>query len=178
MPNPTSIGSSIVNTEQLDRILLRLKKKVKDLRGFYYDQVDPLITRFFVRQFDTQGAEGGERWEPLTSVTIALKSRRGHGLRGPATIGSDSDGMRRAFTHPGGLGFRRIDRDEYARGVIDDKAWRMQEGWKSTSIFGIPRVSPPVVNVPARPPVPREMPKSIIAEFERRLLREIERVGA
>lgn len=162
---PFPIGASItVDSQEADHLLTSIGQRAADLRPFFHDFLDPEVTEFFEKQFESQGAHGGAKWAPIKPLTVALRSRPGHGFRGPTAILVDTDQMRREFVHAGGLGLRVIKPKEYRRGVTSGPAQFHQEGWTARSIFGIPRKV--TVKVPARPIVPKEIPRSILSAWE------------
>lgn len=163
------MGASI-NILPAQKVLREVERAARDLRPWFTSYLDPEVTRFYEQQFRTEGRFGGIPWAPLASLTIKLRRRRGHGF---GAILRDTDDMYRKFTHSGGLGLRVIKKNEYRRGVVDDKAWRHQEGWTSRTIFGVPRITP--VQVPARVIVPDPMPEHIVGKWEKSLAKFIER---
>lgn len=163
------MGTS-VNVLPAMKVIKEVEMAARDMRPWFTSYLDPEVTKFYQKQFETEGRFGGVPWAPLAKLTNELRQRRGHGFGG---ILRDTDDMYRKFTHSGGLGLRVIKSNEYRRGVVDDKAWRHQEGWESRQIFGVPRKVP--VQVPARPILPDEMPLAIIGKWEKSMALYIER---
>ncbi len=165
------LGSG-VDDAQFRRLLEDLIRKTGDAREFFYNTVDPSITRFFERQFETSGAEGGETWAPIASLTQKLRSRRGHGHAGGTKPLWDTGQLRRDYVHATGAGFRKVDRREYQRGVVSLVAALQQTGWTSRSVFGQARKTPK--KVPARKVVPSPMPRKLVDEWTAGLVRRLE----
>ena len=161
MATPASIGVQI-DLSQVEKLLADLGHKVSDLREFFYDVVDPSVTEMMEKQFKTEGAHLGKKWRPIASLTLKLRSRRGHG-HGGSRILWDQGMLRRDWLYATGSGFRSVKPQEYRRGVLSLVAALHQEGWTSRSVFGQPRRKP--VRVPARPQIPDEMPKSIVDQW-------------
>ena len=155
------MGTTVTLT-RARKLLDDVESKARDLRPWFHNHLDPDVTEFLRKQFETKGRWGGIPWAPLSQLTQQLRSRSGHGFGGPLR---DTDGMYRRFTHSGGLGLRVIKQNEYRRGVVDDVAWRHQEGWTSRTIFGVPRATP--VQVPARPVIPDPMPDHVVGMWEK-----------
>lgn len=173
MADPIIDMKVLVNTKPADNVFKRLMQRAGDLRGWFFDFLDPEVTKFYKKQFSTRGRHGGGRpWASLSPLTIQLRRGRGRSLGGSNAILRDTDGMYKRFVHSGGLGFRVVTKDEYRRGVIDGVAWRHQDGWVSRSIFGIPRKVPK--RVEPRPIVPDEMPERVIGFWQKGLADWIE----
>lgn len=67
--------------DDAEKNLLRFASFIVDLRSFW-----PILTRKFIgwmgEQFKTEGAWGGDAWEPLAESTLAQKERLGFGNKG------------------------------------------------------------------------------------------------
>jgi hypothetical protein len=103
-----------IDTSQLEQI----DGKAADLRPFFIEELQPLVTEFLTRRFDTGGAFGGAPWSPLAEATLALRKRPGHGRGG---IGRDTGRMWASWVKsvgataaPGGV--LKITKDRYERG--------------------------------------------------------------
>jgi len=165
MSPATGHFGAVIDTREADSLIGSLLRKTSDLREWFWDRLDPLVTDFFEAQFETEGAEGGHRWKPIAPLTRQLRARSGHGLAGSSAVLQDTLGMRRDFEHASGTGFRKVQPKEYRRGVVSEVAALQQEGWTSRSVFGQMRKAP--VQVPARPIVPEDFPQSILKTWVR-----------
>jgi hypothetical protein len=151
-----------VDISAVERMLVKLSSKTVDLRPVFHDVINPSVTKFFERQFDTEGAEGGAKWRKLSDLTRRLRTRSGHGRGG---ILRDTNVMWSSFVKGyGPMAIQRIERQEMERGSRDRKAALHQTGWKTSTVFGRKRQKP--VRVPARPIVPKTMPAPLVTMWE------------
>lgn len=65
-----------VDASDADRKIRLLATALSDLRPFW-PMVVPLVTGWWKRQFDTQGAFAGAAWRPLAPSTLLMKHARG-----------------------------------------------------------------------------------------------------
>jgi len=167
-------GDARIDDREFQRLFRAMDRKLKDLREFFHDEIDPTVTDFFEQQFETRGDFGGSPWEPIRPLTQQLRERAGHGRGGSSAILWDTGGMRRDFLNATGTGFRRVERKEYSRGAVSEVAALHQTGWTATTIFGQPRRKP--VKVPARPVVPDDMPRTLIDQWCSKMTAWLERL--
>jgi hypothetical protein len=161
MPPLVQLGVS-VDISAVDKMLVKLGSKTTDLRPVFHDVIDPSVSKFFERQFETEGGEGGQKWKQLSALTKKLRTRSGHGRGG---ILRDTNTMWSSFISGfGPMSVRRVERQEMERGSRDRKAYLHQTGWKTSTIFGRKRKKS--IRVPARPIVPKTMPPSLVTMWE------------
>lgn len=133
---------------QVQSLLSRVDGRVKNLAPLFRGKIDPDVSVFFRRQFDTRGLEGMRPWAPLKPATI--RWRQGprfttdkNGRRRRTNRKSRVGGNRGGVTHPlwdtgalrgslikvGPRSIRIIERTRYARGTSDARAKYHQRGW-------------------------------------------------
>lgn len=161
-------------------LLKRVRVAITDLRKVWVDTARPLVSRFFERQFSTEGREGGTPWAPLAPATIAYKARFGRADMGILRFENHLWGS--LVNAPAPMGIEEIAPDHYTRGTADPKAAFHQEGFtvkgwgrirfKGGSYpnrFATPR------QVPARPLVPPQgLPQPYIDELTQAIVAEVE----
>lgn len=162
-----------LDTSELDKLTGDLERRAKDLRAPFRGPITVATTNFLRKQFDTEGQEGGEPWEPLRPLTLKLRKRPGHGRGG---IGRDTNRMWAAWTKPGAPGSVLVVRkQEMLRGVSLEHARYFQEGVspQRQRVFGVkpkqPRGQPP------RKVVPDVLPSKLTNEYERIIADYMER---
>lgn len=87
-----AVGERVVSRE-----LLRMAGRADDVHPAMEDIRDSLY-QFYVRQFDSQGGEGGARWEAIQQRTIDRKVSRGKDPR----VLHESLRLRKSLTGKGG----------------------------------------------------------------------------
>ena len=75
-----------VNVLGAQTLFTKLRAGLKDFRKAFRDGIDPIVTAFFGKQFETRGSYGGKPWAPLSPRTIQgrtrqLKATRTKGVR-------------------------------------------------------------------------------------------------
>jgi phage gpG-like protein len=128
----------------------------RNLQPVLAGPVNESVNEFFVRQFDSEGAYGGEKWKPLSPLSLKLRQRRGHGRGG---ILHDTGRMWASLTKLG-LGpdaIRRVTAQSLERGTSVPYAISHQKGFK-TRIFGRGRKR----KVPKRVIIPDPMPSRVV----------------
>lgn len=134
-------------------LLQRVRAAITDLRKVWVDTARPLVSRFFERQFATEGAEGGTPWAPLSPATLAYKARFGRAAMGTLRFSSALWGS--LVKAPAPMGIEEIAPDRYVRGTTDPKAARHQDGF---TVKGWGRIRFKGGSYPNRFRTPRQVP--------------------
>lgn len=172
MSAPINVGV-VMEMTHVTRLLSQTEHAAKDLTPVFQGPIDASVTEFYKRQFETEGAHGGQKWENLSPLTVTLKGRNGRGRAGPETIGRDTNRLWASLTKSGGpMSLRHFGPKEYVRGTRVRHAQWFHEGYDSTSIFGRTRKGG-TRKVPARPIVPETMPQPIIRAWEGMIVHHI-----
>ena len=157
-------------------LLNRIRLSVKDLRPILGGPITNSIHQFFRRQFDSQGAAGGEPWPALRPTTLALKAR---GARGGMGILRASNRLWSSLTKRGGADQIRVVKPhlleigtQVASGGFPYPAAH-QEGYTQTTVFGKARKRP--LRVQQRKIVPDQLPAGMVKAWETLIARRIER---
>ncbi len=139
-----------VNAGPALALIARVRAAAADFRRVWVDTARPLLSRFFQRQFETAGAEGGHAWAPLTPATLAYKARFGRAAMGPLRF--ENHMWASLVNAPAPMGIEEIAPDRYVRGTADPKAARHQHGFTvrhwGRVVFKTPRVVPPRILAP------------------------------
>ena len=152
------------------KMLAGARRRAADLSRFFRGPLDKEVTDFLRRQFDTEGAHGGRRWAPLSSTTLALRRRAGHGRGG---VGRDTNTMWASLVKSGGpQSIRRITPREYERGSRVPWSGLFQQGWTQRTIFGRPLRR--TIRVPGREVFPDPLPSQLQGRIRRRFVRYLE----
>lgn len=130
--------------------------------------IDKSVSQMFLRRFTSEGAWGGSRWAPLRPLTLRLRQRAGHGRGG---VLRDTNRLFGSLVKVGPESIRIISPHAYQRGTIVPYARFQQTGWISQLVFGR---SKRAVRVPARPPVPSQIPPEMTNAWEKVIARFIE----
>ncbi len=56
-----------------------MRARLRDLSPFFVGVAEPILTSFFLQQFATKGAAGGQPWAPLKPSTVRARTRGGIG---------------------------------------------------------------------------------------------------
>lgn len=142
-----------------------LSNRAADLSPVFKGPVDASVSQLFIKQFDTEGAFGGDRWAPLLPLTLRLRKERGHGQGG---ILRDTSRLWASLVKVGPESLLLISPHSYQRGTTVPYARFHQIGWTSTMIFG--HLRSVAIQVPARPPVPKPIPAETVALWRRSIL--------
>ena len=143
----------------------RLLKKTKDMRPVFRGPINRSVTRFFTKQFATQGAHGRQVWAPNSPLTQKLKGRAGHGRAGVGQVGQDLRTLWASLTKsPAPQGVLDISAQEYRRGSLVAHARRFHSGYTARTIFGHNRKAPAVV--PPRPLITDPVPGFLLREWQ------------
>lgn len=136
--------------------------RLSNLRPVLDGPIRNSIHQFYKRQFDSEGAVGGEPWQGLSPATLAIKSRLGRA--GMGTM-QRSRRLWASLTKRGGPEqFVRLTDDSIEVGTQVQNAGfpyavAMQEGWTQRSVFGKPRKR--AKKIRPRKIVPDELPTSL-----------------
>ena len=150
-----------------DATLARVRNWTPVLRG----PVNRSVSRFFQRQFETEGAEGGTPWAPHRPLTVELRRRPGHGRGG---IGRDTNRLWASLVKVGPESVLVVGPTEYERGTTVAYAAPFHAGVSPgrQRVFGrAPRMP---LGIPARTLVPDPFPQSYVDGWAVSLARYIE----
>lgn len=118
----------------IDRRFMRIGHNAADLSGAF-DEILDAIETWVGRQFETQGAEFGARWDPLTDETIAQKEREGAADPAQALVRT---GALFLSLQGGPGGIRDVGREEAAMGSREE-TMRYHHGRRRSSSNPVPR---------------------------------------
>lgn len=167
---PTKISIS-VDTSAADQLLEQVEERtLKGMALLFRGPIHQLISKFFEKQFESEGAYGGSLWNPLSPVTMALKARSHRERMG--TLRFTNRLWASLVFDSGPDQFVEITNDSYTRGTRVPYASFHQEGWTATSIFGITRKTPRFI--PPRTLVPDDLPEAEHAQIAAIIDRYIE----
>jgi hypothetical protein len=124
----------VLGDRVIERRFMRTAHNAADLSEAFEEILDAIET-WIGRQFDTQGAEFGSRWEPLTDETIAQKAREGAAEPAQALIRTGALFMS-LQGGPGGI--RDVGREDAALGTREDTA-RYHHGRQRSASNPVPR---------------------------------------
>lgn len=140
------LSGAFAKLDQLDQRLGRGLRTVLD------GPVDRIVLGFFQAQFATAGAAGGTPWFPLAPTTLAFKRRHGREQMGILRFTNRLWASLTKRASPDGE--LTVTDSSYRRGTRVPYAVMHQQGYTSTSVFGVRRKNPPSVQVQARPLIP------------------------
>jgi hypothetical protein len=144
-----------------------------DLTRVFRGPIDALLTDFFQRQFDTQGAAGGTPWASVSPLTSKLRKRSGHGHEGPTAVLRDTNVLWGSYVKAGGPdSIRVIEPQFYSRGSAVPYAAAHQQMRLVTTLFGRRLREPKTV--PARPVVPERLPDDVMQGVTDAVVRHLE----
>lgn len=132
-----------------------VQRYVRDVRGRFAkmaavmeERLKPMFREAIIKQFETEGAWGGDPWLALSDETIERKTRKGTLERG---IMRDSMRLFEAFSEPDSPDFDvEIKGNTFSYVIRVPYAWRHQEGQE---------------RLPMRQIIPDPMPESFIAQM-------------
>ncbi|MHC4647633.1 MAG: phage virion morphogenesis protein [Planctomycetota bacterium] len=153
------LTSRFEGVEGLKMDLRELAKRTKDLRPAFH-KIDKHVSTVFRRQFGTEGAFGGERWDPLKPETIKARRRQSGGNRGG--ILRNFNRLWGSLVKVGPESIQIIRSHYYERGTAVPYAEDHQEGKGS---------------LPIRKIVPDPMPDSVIGTWEKVIATYIAGIG-
>lgn len=150
-----------------DAVAARIRDWTPVLRG----PVHRSVSRFFLRQFETEGAEGGTRWAPHRPLTVRLRRRPGHGRGG---IGRDTNRLWASLVKVGPESVLVTGPTEYERGTTVAHAAPFHAGVSPgrQRVFGRAPLVP--LGIPARTLVPDPFPRTYVDGWAAALARYIE----
>lgn len=195
MAAPVRVGT-VVNTQQLDKLLAWLSANVQDARPLWH-RIDADLSERLERQWTSRGHEFGTPWAPLTPVTKLLRVNRrmtttrarkkASAAKGVDTPLYDQGRLFASFVKPQSPGaIRVIGPKDYVRGSRYTVggvpvASIMNEGWRSTHVpvmdedgeahfrkRAVPKQIPP------RTIIPREMPLPVLSAWEGYIVQYVE----
>lgn len=152
------------------QLLEAVAGRASDLRPVFLSAVKTSLDRFFISQFDTQGAEGGQPWAPLQPSTLAAKGRAHRAAMGVLRF---TNRLWASLTKPtpGNLGISAATANIMYRGTMVPYAYFHQYGYTVSrwgkALFHNPR------HVPARILVPAEMPPRYVEAWGRSIQRYV-----
>lgn len=151
----------VVGGKKVERRLRGIGARAQDLRPVLRAEVEPDIERFYERQFQTEGTEGGTPWKPLSAKTILARRRApvGRALAGFSAVLRDRLRLYRSLTQPGPEAIRVFKRRSVERGTIVP--------------YAAAHDSPKKGRLPKREIAPDPMPKKYSDRFANRILRYI-----
>lgn len=169
---------------EIDTSRLRgVSDRATDLRKAWMFGVQPIVTEFLQRRFQTEGAYLGEKWAALAPATVALRSQSGRGRGG---IGRDTNRLWASLVKSAGAsaapeGVLDIGPTTYERGTTVPYARFFAGGYTSKTVpvqtakgWRFVRRKPEnFKHVPARPIFPDPMPKQLTESVEAVLKRYI-----
>lgn len=174
------LAPKIVITHRIDPAKLTgIKARADDLRPVWLHTVQPILTEFLLKRFETEGAYLGTRWAPLAPATVELRKRPGHGRGG---IGRDIGRLWASFVKSAGStaapnGILKITETSIERGSSLRYAQWFARGYNSktkpvqyTDKSGnrkwtfVRRAVPKAI--PARPIIPDPMPAELVSQVE------------
>lgn len=168
------------NIPSIARVLAARQRRHANLQPFFASTGETIVRRWFARQFATNGAVSGQRWQPLSPVTLALKAKRGRAKMG---ILRDSNRLWASLTKRGAPeSVVAATRDSLTVGTTVRQpgpgpayAALHQRGYSITSMFG--RRLTRKRRVPARPIVPDTLPEIWKTEMARGLAKYLDGGG-
>ncbi len=164
---PVRVTLSAIGLKKTRIRFKRLGKRAANLRPVLAGAVMNSVLEFYRAQFQTEGAEGGQPWEPLTPFTIGAK-----GTRSGMGILQFQRSMWASFTKRSGpSSFQKATRDSLEVGSLDRKAVFHQEGFTVRQIFGH---ATNAIFVRPRKIVPDEIPTRWVDRWDSLILKYIE----
>lgn len=175
--------TAVVDVAGAREVLRGVRGAVKDLSPVFRGPIDRATTQALVQQFETKGVRlNGAPWQPLSPVTIALRTRvivrkgaartvnrAGRARAGFSTPLRDTNRMWASLTKSGAPeGLRVITPSSYERGTRVPYAAKHQRGFTITQMFGRSLKAPK--RVPARPIVPTNLPLDLVQQYEGHLV--------
>lgn len=139
--------SRMEGVDGLKMDLKQLASRTKDLRPAF-DKIDKHVSTVFRRQFATEGAFGGQKWDPLKPATIKSRQKAG-GNRGG--ILRNFNRLWASLVKIGPESIRIVRPKYYERGTAVPYAESHQEG----------------EGVPIRHIIPDPMPESVVRTWEK-----------
>lgn len=124
----------VLGDRVIERRFMRIAGNAADLSGAF-DEILDAIETWIGRQFETQGAEFGARWEPLTDETIAEKEREGAAEPAQALIRT---GALFLSLQGGPGGIRDVGREDAAMGSREE-TMMYHHGRRRSSDNPVPR---------------------------------------
>lgn len=164
-----------VNVGGAATVLQKLAGAAKDFRTVFRARIDPILTRFFGRQFETKGAEGGTPWAPLAESTIRGRTRQLAATRTKGVHTTSKVGRARAgFAAPLRDTLRLWASLAKHTGPEVIKVFEPLMYRRGTSV---PYADHAQRAGPGRPLIPHSMPASYVAEMEAALLAHLEQAA-
>jgi hypothetical protein len=178
VPRPVGVA---VELGEFERLILALGTRSRDVSRWFRFVLDPDLSARIRRQFETRGRALGSPWARLSPTTIELRGVRRKGLLVPkpgraraglATPMRDTNRLYAAWTKAQGPeSIRVIGPTSYERGVTVPYA--------AAQAYGIARgrhqmFGRPGGGVPARPVLPKNFPRPVLAAWEGSLARYLE----
>lgn len=147
-----------------------------DLTRVFQGPIDALLTRFFEKQFETEGQAGGAPWPPISPLTSKLRKRAGHGHEGPTAVLRDTNVLWGSYVKAGGPdSIRVIEPQFYSRGSAVPYAAAHQQTRLVATLFGRPLREPKTV--PAREVVPETLPQDVMDGITSAVIQHLERTN-
>jgi hypothetical protein len=145
---PALDAEVLLDLQQFLATMDATKSAALDLSGAFRGPVDALVTEFFRRRFDSEGAYLGTAWAKHARATLRARKQPGRGRGG---ILRDLNDLWASLTKSGGPGsIRDVGAMLYRRGTTDPKAALHQRGTK---------------HMPARPLIPEPVPQALVDEI-------------
>lgn len=179
------MGLRLTSRLELDRSkLTEAGERATNLVPFWVRDVQPLVTDFLTRRFDSEGAYQGAKWTPHAPATTALRSQPGRGRGG---IGRDLGTLWASLVKSAGStaapnGLLVLSPTEYVRGTTVRHAQWFAGGYLSKTKprlgvgpdgrpkwYFVRRKEP--VQIPARPIFPDPVPGPLVSAVETALTR-------
>lgn len=172
--------NATINVAEALARLRTVLRATKDLRPVLGGPINSSVDQLFRRQFNSEGAFGGQKWAPLRPVTKLLRQRPGHGRGG---IGRDTNRMWASLTKfgVGPDAIKILTPSSLERGTSLPYARWFSQGYisKTKPVLGsggrlafIRRRAPK--RIPPRPLVPDPTPRSLTKAWETLIARFVE----
>ncbi len=117
------MSTDVVLRENVTPYLRVVGDRLRDLAPVLAPLVDE-VREYFVEQFETSGAAGGQPWAPLSLATVLGKAKRG---ASPKTL-EDSLALMDSLELGGGYGYVDLGRDHVRVGTSDPVAAILSAG--------------------------------------------------
>lgn len=148
--------------------LNRIGIEIRDLKNFFLEEIDPMMTEFFREQFATAGSAGGAPWPQNKPSTRNDKIFRGAQLE----VMRDSDRLMDSYIDPENRdAIREIGPQRYARGSRVEYA-DIHQDWFTITKWGNVLFDQPI-EVPPRQVVPERMPVEFTDQWSAALEKRI-----
>lgn len=174
----SNAGVSIVaelNIREALSLLNAMERSVTDLRPVWHRIVAPDFAQLMRQRFESNGRRGsdtGAPWKRLSSVTVKLRERNGHGRFGPNAILRDIGRLFRSLVFPVGPdAIRTYTPYTFTWGTAVPYAKYHETGFPNRNVFRV--IKKQSTTTPARPPMPERIPANLRARWARSIANHV-----